>query len=282
MSNSHADEKTSSAPAPNPSPPRGPFEGAINVVRFNWPLYLAGISVAAAALLLSTWAKFPTPARWSFLIISIATLYLLTASLFVSHLIYDRSPLYRFNWAAQFAGQSPAKILNLHSGFDESSPALKNLFPTANLLIFDFYDKQRMTEPSIARARRYQDQTAPPWLKSQTQPIAATSLPLSENSIDTLFAILALHEVRQPQDRTRLFAEIARVLRPTGRLLLVEHLRNPANFLAFGPQFVHFYSRRLWLNLAQHANLNLIHESRITPFIGLFVFEKPGNPMIEN
>jgi ubiquinone/menaquinone biosynthesis C-methylase UbiE len=268
VSNSHAHETASR--------PRSPFEGVTNVVRFNWPLYASGFSVAAATLFLSTQTNWPTPARFALLAISVGALYLLTASLLVSHLIYDRSPLYHFNWAAQHAAPPAHRILNLHSGFDESSPALKNLFPTANLLIFDFYDKQRMTEASIARARRYQNQTAPPWLKSQTQSIAATSLPLADNSIDTLFAILALHEVRQPQDRTRLFAEITRVLRPAGRLLLVEHLRNPANFLAFGPQFVHFYSRRLWLNLAQHANLNLIHESRITPFVALFVFEKPA------
>lgn len=168
------------------------------------------------------------------------------------------------------------RIVNLHSGFDESSGALAQLFPDAALDIYDFYDPTTMTEPSIARARRWQRQTDP-GLQSLAQPVAPTALPTGDAAIDAIFLILAAHEVRDVDDRRRMFAEIKRSLLPGGRVVLVEHLRDLANFAVFGPQFVHFYARRTWLDLARGAGLSLVHEDRITPFVRLFVFEKPGH-----
>src|SRR5690606_18179831 len=148
--------------------------------------------------------------------------------------VFDRSPLYRFEWAKRWAGD-PRRIVNLHTGFDETSHELARLFPEAELMVLDLYDPDRMTEASIQRAHRYQ-------ARRGISPLPATrvthdALPAADDSVDALFSILAVHEVRRPEDRRRLFEEIRRCLRPGGRLLLLEHLRDPANFLAFGPQF---------------------------------------------
>jgi len=254
---------------------RGPFEGVLNVVRFNWPLYLVGAGIALAAVLGAILIPLQPWFRAIMFFGGGAAIYLLTSSLIVSHVIYDRSPLYRFQWAGRWAGESPRRIVNIHSGFDESSTALREVLPDAKVQILELHEPARMTEPSIARARRHQQRIAPPWLDEMTSKVTPDALPLADDSIDAAFAILAAHEVRIAEDRRKLFGEIARILCPGGRFILVEHLRNPANFIAFGPQFVHFYSRNTWLNVAQSAGLALIHEDRITPFIGLFVFEKP-------
>jgi SAM-dependent methyltransferase len=259
-------------------PPRGRFEGVLNVVRFNWPLYVVGLLAVTGTVALARWAPLPVWAARLMWVGGAAAFYLLVASLVASFWIYDRSPLYRFEWAKQLAGPAPRRILNLHSGFDESSIALRQAFPDATLDVLDFYDARRMTEPSIARARRYQARTAPAWLTSQTRPARPTALPLEDASADVAFVILSAHEIRDPADRRAFFAELARALPPGGRVILVEHLRDPANFLVFGPQFVHFYSARTWLDLARGAGLNVLHRSRITPFIGVFVFQKPGAP----
>lgn len=253
---------------------RGRFEGMANVVRFNWPLYVVGACAVMAAVAMALWLPVPLWMRCIAWTGAAGAAYLLAASLVVSHWIYDRSRLYAFEWARSWAGDDAKCIVNLHSGFDETSEGLRNVFDEARLVILDFYDRQRMTEASIARARLYQERTAPEWLAPLTRSTHVSALPLEDDEADAVFAILAAHEIREPADRAAFFAQVRRVLRRGGRFILLEHLRDPANFIAFGPQFVHFYSRRTWLELGDGAGLKLIHEERVTPFIGLFVFEK--------
>ena len=103
------------------SPSRGRFEGVANVMRFNWPLYVIGLAMASGAI--SAAALLGRP-RWLVALLwagGIAASYLLIASVLVSLWVYDLSPLYRFEWARGAVPERPARILNLHSGFDESS-----------------------------------------------------------------------------------------------------------------------------------------------------------------
>lgn len=253
---------------------RGRFEGMANVVRFNWTLYVVGACAVMAAVLMALWLPIPLWMRWLAWTGAAGAAYLLLASLVVSHWIYDRSRLYAFEWARHWAGDGAKCVVNLHSGFDETSEGLGRVFGDARLIILDFYDRERMTEASIARARLYQAKTAPAWLAPMTRSTRVSALPLKDDEADAVFAILAAHEIREPADRAAFFAQVRRVLRPGGRFILLEHLRDPANFIAFGPQFVHFYSRRTWVDLGRGADLDLVHEERVTPFIGLFVFEK--------
>ena len=203
----------------------------------------------------------------------IAAVYLIFASLIISLWVYDLSPLYEFLWARRVIATNPVRILNLHSGFDESSLALQKTFANAQLVVMDFYDPKTMTEPSIKRARRHQERRRPEWLTAMTWNVDSSALPVGDQNVDAAFAILAAHEIRNPEDRLKFFREVARCLDKNGRFVLVEHLRNPANFLAFGPQFTHFYSRAVWLELGRQADFEIVEESRITPFIGLFVFQ---------
>jgi hypothetical protein len=89
-----------------------------------------------------------------------------------------------------------------------------------------------------------------------------------------LFLLFAAHEIRQPARRTVFFLESARVLANSGQLLLVEHMRDWKNFLAFGPGFLHFHSRDEWLRLAHDAGLTVEREDRVTPFVRWFLMTK--------
>jgi hypothetical protein len=58
---------------------------------------------------------------------------------------------------------------------------------------------------------------------------------------------------------------------------VTEHLRDPANFLAYTIGFLHFHSRRTWLDTFQSAGLRVEREVKTTPFVTTFFLAKDGN-----
>jgi SAM-dependent methyltransferase len=143
------------------------------------------------------------------------------------------------------------------------------LFPAARHQILDIYLPAEMSEPSIQRARRH----APPLLAPQTT--SPFDLPLKDCEGDAVFVIFAAHELRSRESRLKFFCELSRVLRPGGRVVLVEHLRDWKNFLVYGPGAFHFFSRRDWLLIGTQAGFSNAHEVGMTPFVRCFVLTKP-------
>jgi SAM-dependent methyltransferase len=180
------------------------------------------------------------------------------------------SPLTQWNWLVQFVPPEPAPacVLNIHSGFDDTTVRLGELLPQATVVAVDLYDPRRMTEPSIHRARRA--------MLPQTGTLAGApdALPVDDGTAESAMLLLAAHELREPAEREALFAELRRVLRPGGRVILAEHARDAWNFLAFGPGFMHFLLYAEWLRLGRGADLRLVGEGRVTPFVRFLVFEK--------
>jgi ubiquinone/menaquinone biosynthesis C-methylase UbiE len=86
--------------------------------------------------------------------------------------------------------------------------------------------------------------------------------------VDAAFVVFTAHELRRAESRERLFRELARVVRPGGEIVVVEHLRDWRNFLAFGPGFLHFLPERAW----RTASLRIARTFTITPFVRVFVF----------
>jgi len=247
---------------------RKPCEGMLNIVRFNWPLYVVALFLAVVCTIAVL--VFPLPS-WLFILLlagASGATYFLVVSLAVSYIIYDQSPLYRWMWVKDLLTIAPQQIANIHAGFDESSEALHDLFPQANLVIIDLYDPKRMTEPSIARARRLRS------TKQSTLPADPGAIPLAESSCDAVFLLFAAHEIRDAQERLRLFAEVDRILTPGCTVLLVEHQRDFANFLAFGPGFLHFYPHSEWLRLIAESGLHIVTTFSMTPFVGVFLLTK--------
>jgi len=255
---------------------RGRFHGAIQIVRFNWPWYLAAIVVTVVAVVKSgavfaALATVATPlSRALALAAVLAALtadFWLLASLVVSHVVYDRSALATGEWMTASLSGEPRSIGVFHAGLDETSPHVSRLFPAARVQVFDFHDDTAMSEASIERARRIAGNRA-------STPIRFASIPLEAGALDAALVVFAAHELRKGNDRATFFLELARVLRPEGDLVVVEHLRDVWNFLAFGPGAFHFFARDRWLSAFKDAGLTVDREARITPFVAQFSLRK--------
>lgn len=246
------------------------FAGVIKIVRFNVQFYalsvalLAGVSLLLASKLLPQWlgsavlCAASVVAFWMF------------SSLLVSWYVYDYVGVTRWHWLRNRIPIPLHRWANIHAGLDESTSALRRLFPDAEGSAVDIFESGEMTEPSIARARRMHPSSEPPLLGKYD------ALPLSADNHDSVFLLFSAHEVRSADHRTELLRETARVLRDSGYVVLVEHLRNWKNFLAFGPGFLHFHSRRDWLRRIRDAGLLVEQESRITPFVQCFLLRRAG------
>jgi hypothetical protein len=76
------------------------------------------------------------------------------------------------------------------------------------------------------------------------------------------------------EERAKWFAEAKRCLTDDGRIIVIEHIRDLANFLAFGPGFLHFHSVKSWERSWESEGLCLIDSFRITHFLRVFVIGK--------
>ena len=243
---------------------RKPLQGLRNIIRFNWHFYALALglalAVSAAALALPAPRSYYAWAGLGLLLVPVLV------SLAVSTYIYDYAGLYELGWLpASFAPAPGTRLLTISAGFYELTPLLAQSWPPGQLLAVDFYDPARHTEVSIRRARL----AYPP--VPGTRPVSTRTLPLPTHSIDHALAFLAAHEVRDAAERAVFFQEIRRVLTPGGEVVVVEHLRDAANFLAYTIGFLHFHSRRAWLATFRAAGLRVAQEVKITPFITAFI-----------
>jgi hypothetical protein len=194
--------------------------------------------------------------------------YFMISSVVASYLTYDASDLYKLEWwPARSFPTMPREAVLVHAGFDPASPAVKAKYPAIHLRVLDFFDAQQTTEASIQRAHRL-------FPGSDTdEKTSADAWPVATASQDAVFALSAAHELRRPEERTAFFREARRVLRPQGRIVVIEQLRDWLNFACFGIAAFHFLGRRTWLRSFRSAGLTIRDEFTISPFLRAFVLE---------
>lgn len=248
---------------------RKPFQGVVNIIRFNWHFYAIALPLLFVLVLVTN--SLSQPWKLICMVLSIAAALQLLLSLFVSWYVYDVSPLYRMNWLSHINISRGGKIVNIHAGFDETSGLLQQHFSQTSIQVFDFFDAALHTEPSIKRARKMY---AP---YPGTISVSSQRLPLTPQSIDAVFLIMAAHEIRNKQERQNFFNQLAKALQPGGCIVLTEHLRDLPNFLAFNIGLLHFHSYKTWQQHWQQAGLELETKLNITPFVSTFILRKYGH-----
>ncbi len=246
---------------------RRKFQGVLNILSFNRQFYVFGLLVLGLIML------FQYVFNWEFelvLLIIVGFLYGLLAPLLVSAYVYDFSKFYEFNWLndLQLNKNNSLNIVNINAGFDETSFILKNKFQQSNLKVFDFYDESKHTEQAIKRARKVS------LVYPNTQRINTNTIPINENTVDILFLLSSVHEIRKNKEKIVFFNECRRVLKHNGKIVIVEHLRDLPNFLAFSIGFTHFFSKKAWKKVFKKTNLKLKEEIKFTPFMSVFILNK--------
>jgi hypothetical protein len=243
---------------------RSPYQGLLEIFHYNRPFYVRTFAGVIAAVTLAM--LLPLTLRALLFAAAGTAIFWTCSSLLVSHYVYDRSGFYSLRWLPACLSRPPARWTNIHSGIDDCGPMIASMFPGSKGTIVDIYDPREMTEPSIGQARRM---AAAPSTTTDWR-----ALPARDQEFDTAFLIFAAHELRHQEARVQLFSEIARVLRVGGELVVVEHSRDWANFLAFGPGFLHFFSQRTWRKAGKAAGLSLRMHRTVTPFVHVFVFRR--------
>lgn len=241
--------------------------GAARIFLYNWPTY-AG-TWAAALVVLIVAARLGGAFAWTLALGALFAAAWSGVSLAVSHWVYDRSPLAGASWALALIPTGARTWASIDAGLD-AEVALDAVMPGTCLARLDVYDGDSVRAPSVERARAMTPRA------HLATPSSPTSLALADGSCDVIAVVFTAHEIRDVATRERFFREIHRALRGGGRLLLVEHVRDLANFCAFGPGFLHFQPRSEWRRLGALSGLRVHAETRVTPWVMALALEKAG------
>lgn len=242
---------------------RKSFQGVLNILSFNRHFYIISFSILVIVVSGYLFMDLPDSAFWTIIVLFA---YGLMMPLIVSAYVYDFSGYYRFNWLEEIipSNRNIQSIVNINAGFDETSFIINSKFPQAELRVFDFYNAAQHTEVAIKRAREVS------LVYPGTQVISSNLIPLDDESVDVVFLLSAVHEIRSNEEKIRFLKECHRVCKPDGQVVMVEHLRDFPNFLAFSIGFTHFFSRAVWKKAFIRAGFSLFNERKFTPFMSVF------------
>jgi len=243
---------------------RKKFQGVLNILSFNRHFYFIGIAILALIIISHQIFEWSDILFW---IIIISFMYGLVMPLIVSAYVYDFSRYYEFKWLkkCKISDSEVRQMININAGFDETSFIIKNNFPNADLKVFDFYNAEKHTEPAIIRARKVS------MVYPETQQMKSDSITTDDHSADLIFLLSAVHEIRSNDEKIGFLKECRRVCKSDGKVIMVEHLRDLPNFLAFSVGFTHFFSRKIWKNAFESAGYRSFEEIKFTPFMSIFI-----------
>lgn len=242
---------------------RRKFQGVLNILSFNRHFYVFGL--IALTLIIGSQCIFNWHKGLFWLVLS-GFIYGLIMPLIVSAYVYDFSGFYNFDWLKKMNFEDAKHMfnLNINAGFDETSYIIKDALPMSELQVYDFYDAKRHTEPAIIRARKVS------LVYPNTRQINSSKIPLNDNSVDTIFLLSAIHEIRKQEEKILFLKECRRVCKSNGNIIMVEHLRDIPNFMAFTIGFTHFFSKETWKEAFRQSGFKSINEIKFTPFMSIF------------
>jgi SAM-dependent methyltransferase len=134
-------------------------------------------------------------------------------------------------------------VADLHVGTYRHAYLLSDVLPEATIHTVDCWENQgQPSEPAIADVRALE---SPPRHQPRIVPTRSKShrLPFTDASVDVAVFGFGTHEIPTGGPRESLFAEVKRVLKPGGKVLIFEHGNDFHNTIVFGTVIGHVVRR---------------------------------------
>lgn len=169
--------------------------------------------------------------------------------------------------------QGPMQIADVHVGTYRATWNYVDMLPQAHIHSIDIWDESIVdSEAALGDVRRLEAPTAEKHDRVTFHKGRFDRLPLADRSVDAVTLGFGIHEVPK-ESLDAVFAEVLRVLRPGGKMLMYERGWNVPNYFVFGPGMFHFTRKRDWLALLEQHFGN-VRTERLIAFIDLFVCDK--------
>ncbi len=170
--------------------------------------------------------------------------------------------------------QRQLRLMDLGCGTGRFLDFVKQAWPRLPVVGID------LSEAYLREAERHLKR----WSRIDTIVAAAESLPVAQDSLDAVTSIFLLHEL-PPEVRRTVLREASRVLRPGGRLIIVDSLQHGDEpdydgLLELFPQSFHepYYTSYIMEDFRAIARgCGLLHTRDVKAFLAkVMVFDKPG------
>jgi len=189
----------------------------------------------------------------------------------------------------RFAGQSKAaeipemlhmrgdeKVLDVGCGLGKMTIGVAKHLTTGRVIGVDIWDKMEI--PGNSPERAYENakiEGVPDRVEFKTGNVL--SLPFPDDSFDIVTSSSVINNLHGDAKKSKALAEIFRVLRPSGKFLMAEPLRNMRGFFTFSPfAFFELLPKDRWMTLLEEAKFNNLKYS-YQHGMGMFLVEKPSH-----
>ena len=231
--------------------------GVGRVVLLNWPKYVAAVSALALGVTAVSYSR--GMARLEFALLCALIAYGTAASLLATWWVYDHEAQRLYQRIADHRHGTAPWVL-VHAGFDESHGRLHALLgpPAHHFDIGPSSDRSR----SLRRAHALSGRDGVP---------VVGALPVGDASIGLVVVLFGIHELHSDSDAVALLRELTRITVGDGSVVIVEHLIDVANIVAYGPAAWHFSTGGRWRNAVTSAGMRLKSATRVGGLVTVMV-----------
>lgn len=248
------------------------YSGTISTLLYNWPIF-AGLLIFGVAGLLSG-SLLSGLGSWLLLLAGAGSLSMALNILVAAFIAYDYGRRREYDRLADLGHLPQANVvIDITAGKLRGTRGLLSRYGAGHYMVLDIYDPKKMADNALRRARSM-DPPLETDRRIYKREADLAALPIPPNWADVVYCSFSLHEIQGADDRQQVFNQIARILKPRGRLLLAEHGRDWLNFLAFGPGFLSFLAPATWERHMTQAGLEIKRHERWRGLTHLWVAER--------